>query len=61
MKFLIRDWYLNKLKALNHTPEIKVITGIRRCGKSVLLEEYAEYLIKTEPDINIVMINLYVD
>lgn len=56
MKLLIRDHYLNKLKALNHTPDIKVITGIRRCGKSVLLEEYAEYLTKTEPDINIVMV-----
>ena len=58
MKFLIRGRYLDKLKALNHTPDIKVITGIRRCGKSVLLEQYAEYLIKTEPDINIVMVNL---
>ncbi len=58
MKFLIRDRYLDKLKALNNTPDIKVITGIRRCGKSVLLEEYAQYLTKTEPDVNIVMINL---
>lgn len=58
MKFLIRDRYLNKLKALNNTPDIKVITGIRRCGKSVLLEEYAGYLTETEPDVNIVMINL---
>jgi len=58
MNFLMRDRYLDKLKALNNTPDIKVITGIRRCGKSVLLEEYAEYLTKTEPDINIVMVNL---
>lgn len=58
MKYLIRDRYLDKLKALNCTPDIKVITGIRRCGKSVLLEEYAKYLAKTEPDVNIVMVNL---
>lgn len=58
MNFLIRESYLDKLKALNNTPDIKVITGIRRCGKSVLLEQYAEYLKKTEPMINIVMINL---
>ncbi len=58
MKFLIRDRYLNKLKALNDTPDIKVITGIRRCGKSVLLQEYANHLITTEPDVNIVMVNL---
>lgn len=58
MDFLIRESYLNKLKALNNTPDIKVITGIRRSGKSVLLEEYAEYLKETEPEVNIVMINL---
>ena len=58
MKFLIRDRYLNKLKALNNTPDIKVITGIRRCGKSVLLQEYANHLIITEPNVNIVMVNL---
>lgn len=58
MKFLIRKQYLDKLKALNNTPDIKVITGIRRCGKSILLEEYAEYLTRTESNINIVMINL---
>jgi len=55
---LERKRYLDKLIALNQTPDIKVITGIRRCGKSVLLEEYASYLRKTEADCNIVMINL---
>jgi len=58
MRFLERKRYLDKLIALNQTPDIKVITGIRRCGKSVLLEEYASYLRKTEADCNIVMINL---
>ena len=32
-----RDLYLNKLISLNHNGLIKVITGIRRCGKSYLL------------------------
>jgi len=40
-----RDDYLNKLKALRDKPVIKVITGIRRCGKSVLLDLFKEYLI----------------
>ena len=32
-----RDYYLNKLIAKKHNGLIKVITGIRRCGKSYLL------------------------
>lgn len=32
-----RDIYLNRLKDRMHNGAIKVITGIRRCGKSVLL------------------------
>ena len=32
-----RDTYLNKLIAHKHNHLIKIITGIRRCGKSYLL------------------------
>ncbi|NTU88344.1 MAG: ATP-binding protein [Actinobacteria bacterium] len=39
-----RDIYLNQLIAAKDQPVIKVITGIRRCGKSSLLELYYEYL-----------------
>lgn len=58
MKYIKRPKYLNELIALNGTPDIKVITGIRRSGKSVLLQEYIAYLQETEKDTNIVMINL---
>ena len=34
-----RDLYLNKLTSLKHNGLIKVITGIRRCGKSYLLND----------------------
>lgn len=34
-----RDLYLNKLISLKHNGLIKVITGIRRCGKSYLLND----------------------
>ncbi|MDR2143026.1 MAG: ATP-binding protein [Treponema sp.] len=40
-----RDFYLQKLISFRDTAElIKVITGIRRCGKSFLLELYGDYL-----------------
>ena len=32
-----RDYYLNKLITKKHNGLIKVITGMRRCGKSYLL------------------------
>jgi len=39
-----RDLYLNQLINFKDKPLIKVITGIRRCGKSTLLALYADYL-----------------
>ncbi|MHB8963381.1 MAG: ATP-binding protein [Saccharofermentanales bacterium] len=39
-----RDLYLDQLINFKDKPLIKVITGIRRCGKSTLLALYAEYL-----------------
>ena len=54
-----RDNYLERLKAFKNNKLIKVITGIRRCGKSSLLELFKEYL-KGEgvSDDNIIHINL---
>ncbi|HPS29236.1 MAG TPA: ATP-binding protein [bacterium] len=41
-----RDSYLKKLIGFKDHPLIKVITGIRRCGKSTLLELFREYLLE---------------
>lgn len=41
-----RDLYLKKLIQFKNKPFIKVITGIRRCGKSSLLTLFENYLIK---------------
>ena len=39
-----RREYLDKLIALKDKQLIKIVTGIRRCGKSTLLEIYQEWL-----------------
>lgn len=41
---IARDEYLNVLKRFKDKELIKVITGIRRCGKSTLLDMFQEYL-----------------
>ena len=39
-----RKEYLNKLIAFKDKQLIKIVTGIRRCGKSTLLDIYKEWL-----------------
>ena len=41
-----RDNYLNKLIRFKDKELIKVITGIRRCGKSTLFDLYIDYLLE---------------
>jgi predicted AAA+ superfamily ATPase len=45
---IIRDEYLQQLRLLKDKNLIKVITGIRRCGKSTLLELFRQELIKSK-------------
>ena len=51
--------YLDNLKALKDKQVIKVIAGVRRCGKSTLFELYIDYLRKMgTADSQIISINL---
>ncbi len=53
-----RDYYINKLIGFKDKNIIKVITGIRRCGKSTLLKLFIDYLKQTNnTDQNIIYIN----
>lgn len=45
---IIRSYYLEKLLALRNAEYIKIITGIRRCGKSTLLKMLKNHLISQE-------------
>ena len=55
-----REFYLNQIIRHMHNGEIKVITGIRRCGKSVLLFElFRDYLLEQGvPEEQIITIEL---
>ena len=56
---IIRHEYLNNLIHFKDKEVIKVITGIRRCGKSTLFELYQDYLLSTGvTDEQILSINL---
>lgn len=57
MKLIDRPLYLNKLKRLMNTPEIKVITGVRRSGKSKLLTAFSKYVQNTDAEANIIPID----
>ena len=55
----LRTQYLNKLISFRDTDFIKIITGVRRSGKSVLLKQYKEYLeSENVPSDHIVYLNL---
>lgn len=58
MKLISRNLYLNQLRGVLRTPEIKVITGIRRSGKSRLLSAFADYIRQTDNSANIIEIDL---
>lgn len=57
MKIIDRDMYLNTMIRVIDTPDIKVITGVRRSGKSKLLELLKKYIEKNIDNSNIIHIN----
>lgn len=58
MKEIQRPNYLNKMIDCADTPDIKVVTGVRRSGKSVLLNQYIQFVKDNEASTNIIFINL---
>lgn len=59
MKYIERKDYLDRLIGLKDTPDIKIITGIRRSGKSELMRAYIRYLQSAAPSGNIIYIDFF--
>ena len=59
MKLIERTTYLNRLIDLMGTPDVKIITGIRRSGKSKLLSAFIDYLKSTDDNANIIFVDFF--
>lgn len=58
-EFVVRREYLERLNNLKHKKLIKIVTGIRRCGKSTVLEMFRAQLLNEGVEENqIIFLNL---
>lgn len=58
MKLIERPLYLQQLENFIGTPDIKIITGIRRSGKSKLLGAFSKHILNMDVSANIISIDL---
>lgn len=59
MKRIDRSEYLNRLIGLRNTPDIKIITGIRRSGKSELMRTYINYINTVDDNANVIYVDYF--
>ena len=58
MKLIKRDDYLSVLAAVKDAPDIKILCGMRRAGKSKLMDEVARNIRKAKPRANVITIDM---
>lgn len=59
MKYIERPEYMQRLLDLIRTPDIKIITGVRRSGKSELMKAYIHRITETQLDANIIFVDFF--
>ncbi len=57
MRRIVRKKYLDLGLSLIGSQDIKVITGVRRCGKSCFLDDLTDYVMTNYPNSNVIKIN----
>ena len=57
MDYIIREKYISKIKAFINKPVLKILTGMRRVGKSSLLHIIKDEILKDVADENKIYIN----
>lgn len=59
MKYVERTRYLERLRRLQGTPDIKIITGLRRSGKSELMAAFIREIEEADPQANVIFVDFY--
>ena len=59
MAYIERKQYLDRIKDLEGTPDIKIITGVRRSGKSELMKAFIRFLRQNRENANIIYIDFF--
>ena len=57
MDYIFRDKYIEKIKKFIDKPIVKILTGMRRVGKSTILNIIKDYVLKDVPDENKIYMN----
>lgn len=58
MKLIEREHYLQKLRDVKDIPDIKIITGVRRSGKSKLMDAFATEIVSEDNNLIHIKLNL---
>ena len=58
MKLIRRSDYLAALAAVKDAPDIKILCGMRRAGKSELMDEHVRTIRKAKPGANVILIDM---